>query len=170
MTEVTTLEGFTPTPDLQREFRNVLGCFGTGVTVVTCKTDRGPMGITANSFSAVSLDPPLVLWCPAHSSHRYPLFAAARHYAIHVLSSDQFELGMAFAKDGFSFDHCAWAENEHGVPVLTETLARFECEAYDLHQAGDHAIAVGRVLRAHANEGTPLLFTRGDYGQFTPFD
>ncbi|NVO23152.1 flavin reductase family protein [Donghicola mangrovi] len=170
MTHVTALDGFVPTPDRQREFRNVLGCFGTGVTVVTCMTDRGPMGITANSFSAVSLEPPLVLWCPAHSSHRFKAFASARHYAIQVLAQGQKDLGLAFAKDGFSFDHCAWEQNEWGVPVLTETLARFECEAHALHEAGDHAIAVGRVLRAHANEGTPLLFTQGTYGSFTPFD
>lgn len=170
MNKLASLDGFTPTPDRQREFRDVLGCFGTGVTVVTCQTSKGPMGITANSFSAVSLDPPLVLWCPAHSSHRYPLFSEAQHYAIHVLSSDQLDLASAFARDGFAFDQCAWTENAHGVPVLTDTLARFECEAYDLHQAGDHAIAVGRVLRAHAASGSPLLFTQGGYGQFTPFD
>ncbi len=170
MTDVTTLNGFTPTPDRQRDFRNVLGCFGTGVTIVTCMTESGPMGMTANSFSAVSLDPPLVLWCPAHASNRYSLFAKAQHYGIHVLSAEQLDLGLAFAKDGFAFDHCAWTENEFGVPVLTETLARFECEAYDLHQAGDHAIAVGRVLRAHATSGSPLLFTQGGYGAFAPFD
>lgn len=168
MTAHTSLTGFTPTAETSRAFRDVLGCFGTGVTIVTCATPDGPLGMTANSFSAVSLDPALVLWCPANSSARFEAFAAASHFAIHVLRDDQKALGLAFAKDGRAFDQTSWVENEWGTPVLTQTLARFECRTEALHPAGDHHIAVGEVLRAHKNNGAPLLFTQGDYGVFTP--
>lgn len=168
MHKTETFEGFTPTTDTSRAFRNVLGCFGTGITVVTCTGPQGPLGITANSFSAVSLDPPLVLWCPAHSSSRFETFAKAKHYTIHVLAEDQYDLGVAFAKNGQSFDHCQWDSNEWGAPVIHGTLARFECRAHDLHTAGDHAIAVGHVQRAHARKGRPLLFVQGQYGHFKP--
>lgn len=165
----TGLTGFDPATD-SRAFRDVLGCFGTGVTVITCMSPNGPLGITANSFAALSLDPALVLWCPARRSSRFSAFAQASHFAIHVLRVDQRDMGSAFARDAHAFGQFSWQENEWGTPILTDTLARFECKSHALHDGGDHAIAVGHVLRAHAENSDPLLFTRGQYGQFTKAD
>ena len=110
-----------------RAFRDALGRFGTGVTVVTCATPDGPLGITANSFASVSLDPPLVLWAPAKASSRYPFYSAADHFAIHVMGAEQSALCTGFARSGDAFDRFDWEESESGVPLLGGCLARFEC-------------------------------------------
>ncbi len=157
---------FAPGPDTQRQFRDALGQFGTGVTVVTTMTATGPIGMTANSFSSVSMDPPLVLWCPARSSNRYRYFAESRHYAIHVLGVEQEELALAFARSGHAFDGLEMQISATGVPLLDACTARFECEAHALHDAGDHAIAVGRVTRAAVRTGKALVFCQGDFGTF----
>ncbi len=156
---------FEPSAD-PRAFRDALGQFGTGVTVITCECDQGPLGITANSFASVSLDPALVLWSPGKFSKRYPAFCDARHYAIHVLAEDQLGMGGAFAKDGFDFSVCDWYRSAENVPVIKGCLARFECRKVAEHDAGDHAIIVGEVIRAATAPGTPLLFAQGQYGGF----
>ncbi len=158
---------FTPGPDTTREFRNALGKFATGVTVVTCESDEGPVGITANSFASVSLEPPLVLWSPARASRRFSAFEAAEHYAIHVLGADQRDVCASFARHGDDFDGADWGRGENGVPVLNGCLARFECQRAAVHDGGDHIIIIGRVLRAAAGDGDPLLFSAGSYGRFT---
>ena len=158
--------GFEPTVETQRRFRDALGRFASGVTVVTAATPQGGIGMTANSFSSVSLEPPLVLWCPAKGSGRYPVFAGARHFAIHVLAADQAELAMAFARSGDAFGGLDVEIGAHGVPLLGQCLARFECETHALHDAGDHAIMVGRVRRAALAEGAPLVFSQGRFGRF----
>ncbi len=150
-----------------RAFRDALGRFGTGVTIVTCATPTGPMGITANSFASVSLDPPLVLWSPAKSSSRYPFFMAAEHFAIHVMGQDQFDTCGRFARSGDAFAACDWSRNEHDVPLLSGCLARFECTTSATHDAGDHSIIVARVTRVTTQEGSPLLFFAGRYGSFS---
>ena len=157
---------FVPGPDAARELRDALGRFATGVTVVTCWAD-GPMGITANSFASVSLDPALVLWSPARFSRRFDAFAEARHFAIHVLGEEQGALGAGFSAAGDAFDGLAWARNAEGCPVIDGCLARFECRAHARHDGGDHDIVVGRVLRAGSREGAPLIFAAGAYGRFT---
>ena len=161
-------DSFIPGPATERRFRDALGLFATGVTVVTTRGARGPVGITANSFASLSLDPPLVLWSPARASRRFAAFASAQHYAIHVLGEEQFALGRHFAREGLDFDLPGVACNPEGVPLLTECLARFECRRHAVHDGGDHAIVVGEVLRAAAREGTPLVFSAGHYGRFTP--
>jgi flavin reductase (DIM6/NTAB) family NADH-FMN oxidoreductase RutF len=161
-------DSFIPGPDTERRFRNALGRFATGVTVVTALGAKGPVGITANSFAGLSLDPPLVLWSPARASRRFAAFASARHFAIHVLGAEQFALGRHFARDGLDFDLPGVAVNLEGVPVLTESLARFECRRSAVHDGGDHAIVVGEVLRACARAGAPLVFSAGRYGRFAP--
>lgn len=161
------LQGFEPTADNQRLLRNGLGRFASGVTVVTAATLQGGLiGMTANSFSSVSMDPPLVLWCPAKTSSRYQFFAKAPHFAIHVLSADQQAIALGFAKSGTAFDGLDVQINEQGVPVLNDCLARFECETQALHDAGDHAIMVGRVRSAAFREGEPLIFSQGQFRQF----
>ncbi|WP_273522038.1 flavin reductase family protein [Rhodosalinus sediminis] len=166
MPDTATQETFVPGPGQERALRDALGRFGTGVTVVTCATPTGPLGITANSFASVSLDPPLVLWSPARNSGRFPFYAAARHFAIHVMGAEQFEVCRGFARSGDAFDGLAWHANAEGVPVIDGCLARFECEKTSEHDGGDHLIVVARVLRAEAREGAPLLFYGGRYGGF----
>lgn len=158
---------FEPGSD-PRAFRDALGQFGTGVTVVTCESPAGPMGITANSFASVSLDPALVLWSPGRFSKRFETFCAAQFYAIHVLARDQLDMGGAFARDGLDFSVANWERSAEGVPVLNGCLARFECRKVAEHEGGDHAIIVGEVLRAGTGAGAPLIFAQGQYGGFAP--
>ena len=160
---------FEPGTD-PRAFRDALGQFGTGVTVITCESAAGPLGITANSFASVSLDPALVLWSPGKFSKRYDAFCAAEHYAIHVLAADQLDMGGAFARDGLDFSVAAWSRSPEGVPVLDGCLARSECRKVAQHEGGDHAILVGEVLRAKMGAGAPLIFAQGRYGGFAPQD
>lgn len=149
-----------------RALRDALGRFATGVTVITIAGPDGPMGFTANSFASVSLDPALVLWSPAKSSLRYPYFAAAQHYAIHILGVAQLDLGARFARGGAGFAGLAYQTSPEGVPVVPDTLARFECHQHATHDGGDHLIIVGRVLRFTLTDGAPLVFSQGAYGGF----
>lgn len=157
---------FDPATD-PRAFRDTLGQFATGVTVVTCQTDKGPVAITANSFASLSLDPPLVLWSPARASARFAPFTETDRYAIHVLEQGQAEVGRRFAKDGWDFEHAEWHACPDRVPLLAGCLARFECRKVAVHEGGDHVIVVGEVLRATPGDGAPLIFAQGRYGGFT---
>lgn len=165
-TEGGLLHSFTPGRDTARAFRDALGTFGTGVTVVTARGSDGPCGITANSFASVSLDPALVLWSLDRGSDRFEVFAGARHTAIHVLGQSQADLAMGFARDGADFTGRDWHENPEGVPLLGGCLSRFECETSACHEGGDHVILVSRVLRATVAAGPPLMFVGGRFGQF----
>lgn len=158
----------TPGPDSARAFRDALGRFATGVTIVTCPSDIGPLGITANSFASLSLDPPLVLWSPARSSRRFAAFTAAPHFAIHVLRADQLPLARAFTHHGQAWEGVAWRASPEGVPLLEDALARFDCRLHALHDGGDHAIVVGEVTSATIGEGAPLVFAAGSFGRFAP--
>lgn len=157
---------FTPGPDTERDFRNALGCFATGVTVVTCNSPHGPVGMTVNSFTSVSLSPPLILWCPAKSSLRYQAFTEAEAFAIHMLADDQQELCLRFAKEGLSFEDVELDDQHPDLPVLSGCLAVLECARHAVHEGGDHAIVVGRVTSAIVNTGEPLLFSKGRFGAF----
>jgi flavin reductase (DIM6/NTAB) family NADH-FMN oxidoreductase RutF len=156
---------FSPDADT-RAFRDALGSFATGVTVVTAQGPDGPVGITANSFASVSLDPPLVLWSPAKASSRYAAFAQAQHFAIHVLAEDQRVIADAFTRAAEGFNAAVWAEGPQDVPLIEGCLARFECTQMAAHDAGDHLIVVGQVVRAAQRRGVPLLFQGGRYGGF----
>ena len=127
---------FQPGPETHREYRDALGRFSTGVTVVTTGSDDGPIGITANSFSSVSLDPPLVLWSQCRKSKRFPHFAEADKMAIHVLSEHQTHLCHTFANPGFSFDKLDWTQDPDGTPLIEGCLARFECQRHAIHDGG----------------------------------
>ncbi|MDJ1007312.1 MAG: flavin reductase family protein [Paracoccaceae bacterium] len=158
---------FQPGPESQRAYRDALGSFATGVTVVTTRTSQGPVGITANSFASVSLDPALVLWSPAKSSRRHDAFAGAQSFAIHVLDAAQGAVAEAFVKDGAPFDRVAVRNVATGIPLLDDCLAVFECRRHAAHDAGDHTIIVGEVIAAETRPGEPLLFVQGKYGRFT---
>lgn len=144
-----------------RLLRNAFARFATGVTVVTTGTADGPVAITANSFSSVSLDPPLVLWSIGRHSRRFEAFANSAHYAIHVLAEDQIDLCWRFSKSGTDFVDLDLSWSEHGVPLLPRALARFECSVADRFPAGDHMILLGRVVELETQEGLPLLFAGG---------
>lgn len=156
---------FTPDGN-PRAFRDALGRFATGVTVITADTAEGPMGFTANSFAGVSLDPALVLWSLANASSRYRHFATAGHYAIHVLDQTHVDWLARFNRGGSGFDGLNHEVNPEGVPVVHGALARFDCAQQATHDGGDHLIIVGRVLRASYRNGAPLVFSQGVYGGF----
>lgn len=149
------------------DFRKALGSFTTGVTVVTTKgVDGADTGLTANSFNSVSLDPPMILWSLAKSSLSLPAFNAAKHFAVHILSSDQQTVSARFAKRGA--DKFADLEIERGpdaIPLLPDCAARFVCQTAYCYEGGDHIIFVGRVIRFDHWERSPLLFHSGQYGR-----
>lgn len=155
--------------DEKRHLRDALGVFPTGVTIVTTMTENGPLGMTANSFASVSLDPALVLWSPARRSGRFPAFEAASHFAIHVLAEDQVDLSNAFAVSGHEgFERYATKPGIGEVPLFEHCAARFECAQSAGHDGGDHLILVGEVLRFHATDLAPLVFHRGKYCAVDP--
>jgi flavin reductase (DIM6/NTAB) family NADH-FMN oxidoreductase RutF len=150
------------------ELRRALGRFATGVTIVSCRTESGaPIGLTANSFNALSLDPPLVLWSLRQSSPSLPAFAGAAHFAINVLAEGQVELSRRFASAlADKFDDGVWSAGIGGAPVLAGCVAVIECERVSQQPAGDHVLFIGRVLRlTAAPPGTlaPLVFHAGHY-------
>lgn len=156
---------FTPDATNTRAYRDALGQFSTGVTVITAQTADGPTGMTANSFTSVSLDPPLVLWSLAKSSARYGVFAGAERFAINVLNAAQGELALLFAKDGGHFTETN-SYAHHGLPLLRGVLSAFECELEKTVDAGDHTLILGRVSNVTLGDGAPLVFHRGKFGGF----
>jgi len=159
----------TAAPEL-RQLRNALGRFATGVTIVTCQDGEGArVGLTANSFNALSLDPPLVLWSLRRASPAAQAFVAARHFAINVLAQAQMGLSQRFAaRDLDRFAEGDWTENAQGVPVLARCAAVFECETASHQAAGDHWLFIGRVLACTEQPLEPLVFQAGRYRQLGP--
>ena len=157
---------FEPAPDTRRAFRDALGCYATGVAVVTAGSAKGPLGMTANSFASVSLDPPLVLWSPSKSSARHAAFVNAQCFAIHVMGEHQHETAVRFARNGWNFVDGGWERDASGVPILADCLARFDCLRHAVHDGGDHSIVVGRVVHVSHRKGRGLIFKRGQYGGF----
>lgn len=166
------LISFAPEAEDGAPLRAAFGRFGTGVTVITTQTETGPLGMTANSFSSVSLEPPLVLWSAALRSKRHDAFARARHFCIHILAEDQAALALHFAGQGHDFSGFDWHEGPEGLPTLAGVLATFHCETHAVHPAGDHSVILGRIRHAaqrHGDsEGAGLLFDRGRFGTFLP--
>jgi flavin reductase (DIM6/NTAB) family NADH-FMN oxidoreductase RutF len=149
-----------------RAFRAALGSFPTGVAVVTASGPGAPMGITVNSFTSLSLDPPLVLWCLDKKSQRYEIFAAADRYTISVLGTAHEEVSSRLARSGeHQLDGIALLPTKLGPPALADSLVVFECVREEVYDGGDHSILVGRVLNfARRDAGAPLVFFRGKYG------
>ena len=159
-------QAFSPNADNSRAFRNALGQFGTGVTVITAMTDTGPIGMTVNSFASVSLDPALVLFSLAKSSKRLEPFSKVHHFAIHVLAQEQFDVCNAFARSAQAFDACDWRTSPHGVPLIEGCLTRLECSKQTVHDGGDHEIYVAKVDHVMTTDGAPLMFFGGKLGSF----
>ena len=141
--------------------RNALGHFATGVTIVTAQTDRGPVGITVNSFASVSLNPALVLWPVDRNGSRYEIFRHAEYYAIHVLRADQGDLAFKVVKNAGDFGDLDLIQGDHGAPIIPECLAIFECQQTDVYRAGDHDIILGEVKSLRTMEGDALGFFKG---------
>ncbi|WMS44946.1 flavin reductase family protein [Acuticoccus sp. MNP-M23] len=152
-----------PSAGDSRAYRDVLGRFATGVTVVTCAAPGGPIGMTVNSFTSLSLDPPLVMWSPAKSSHRHAHYSAAPRFAVHVLHAGQQAVADGFMRSAEAFHDVAWTAAPDGLPLMENCLARFVCQRVAEHDAGDHTIMIGRVTAAEGGEGEPLLYFRGRY-------
>lgn len=154
-----------------REFRNALGNFATGVTIVTARSRTGePLGLTANSFNSVSLDPPLVLFSLNRQAYSLKSFEEAGNFAINVLRDDQQDISQVFAQAlTDKFHGLAFETWESGAPIFSHALAVFDCSTHAVHDGGDHLIFIGRVLRfMHDPEGKPLLYFRGSYGKVHP--
>ena len=160
-------------PDFDpRDFRNALGQFATGVTVVTTRTSAGePTGLTANSFSSVSLSPPLVLWSLSLRSPNLPNFLQATHFAINVLARDQIALSQRFSKPmPNKFEGIACTDSASGIPLLTGTSAHFECRTEARHYSGDHVIFIGHVLHYSHADREALGYYRGRYISTAPIE
>jgi 3-hydroxy-9,10-secoandrosta-1,3,5(10)-triene-9,17-dione monooxygenase reductase component len=152
-------------------FRSALGHFLTGVTIITAMDPDAtvPVGLAASSFSSVSLDPPLVLFCAGKTSSSWERIDAAGSYCVNILGDDQEALSRRFATRGADkFAGLGWTAGASGSPVLSDSLAWIDCRIQDRHDAGDHVIVVGRVLGLGVRgSGAPLAYFRGGYGAFS---
>lgn len=148
-----------------KALRNAFGAFATGVTVVTTRQHDGtPRGFTANSFTSVSLDPPLLLVCLAKTAHSADIFANAPHFAVNILSEDQKAVSGLFAsRSPDKFAQCAWTAGPADMPLIDGALAQFTCANHQLVDAGDHLILIGRIEAFSTSEGQPLGYFRGNY-------
>jgi flavin reductase (DIM6/NTAB) family NADH-FMN oxidoreductase RutF len=149
-----------------RTLRDALGCFATGVTVVTCVNDAGePAGITVNSFTSVSLDPPLLLVCLYKGAASAQALVNAPNFAINVLQAQQQPASITFStRVEDRFGCTPWSTGEAGAPILKDSLGVFECENYAVYDGGDHHILVGQVVKASFDASLdPLLYFRGSY-------
>jgi flavin reductase (DIM6/NTAB) family NADH-FMN oxidoreductase RutF len=153
-----------------RDFRNALGSFGTGVTVITAATADGRRaGLTCNSFASVSLDPPLVLWSLVVHSPSMPIFQEASHFAVNVLAVSQVDVALRFARPADDkFAGIAWEPGLGSAPLLPGVVATFQCRNSYRYYGGDHVIFMGAVETYFYNFDDPLLFSRGAFGYFLP--
>jgi len=148
-----------------REFRNAVGAFATGVVVVTARDEAGvPVGVTANSFTSVSLEPPLILWCLAKTANSCGAFERAEVFAVHILSSEQEGVSRRFATRGEDKFAGVGLENGHrDTPLLDGSCTRLQCRTSAIHDGGDHIIIVGEVFDMNTNDVPPLVFHKGRY-------
>ncbi|MEW4448976.1 flavin reductase family protein [Qipengyuania sp. JC766] len=151
----------------QTAFRNALGTFATGVTIVTARDGGGkPVGLTANSFNSVSLDPPMVLWSLALSSGNLEAFRNAKNWAVHILAVTQEDMSNRFARGGADkFAGMDLDDGPEGAPLIRGCAARFGCRARFEYEGGDHAIFLGEVVDFEQTDADPLIFHGGRYGR-----
>ena len=152
----------------QARFREVLGHFATGVTIVTALEDGVPVGFSCQSFAALSLDPHMVILAPAKSSTSWPRIAKAGAFAVNILGEHQEAVCRAFAvSGGDKFDGVEWSPGVTGSPIITGALAHVECRLGAIFEGGDHELVTGHVVAMDAGDGAPLLFYRSGFGRFT---
>ncbi len=148
------------------EFKNCLGCFASGVTVITCiDSNQAKQGITINSFSSLSLNPPLILFSLAHDSNNYPIFSSCKKFTVNILSDTQLDISNNFAfnkKD--KWQNVSFSLGNNGCPVIDGVVAFIECDMHLQYQGGDHTIIIGKVTNLHKNSETkPLVYFQGKY-------
>lgn len=155
-----------------RDFRNALGTYATGVTIITAAAPDGkPYGLTCNSFASVSLNPPLVLWSLVVYSSSLTIFQNASHFTVNVLGASQQALANKFAKSSDDkFTGVDWTPGLGNAPVLAESVANFQCRSVNRYYGGDHVIFLGAVEAYTYNAKEPLLFARGAFGKFLADD
>lgn len=155
----------SPRPPDPRALRDVLGCFATGVTVVTtCAEDGAPIGLAVNSFASVSLDPAEILWSITSSAPSRPAFENFGAFAVNIMAKEDKEETLQFARPSDDkFGGVAWKRGWRDVPVLTNALATLECDVKQMIPCGDHHIVVGSVRAIDRRDGDPLLFYRGQF-------
>jgi flavin reductase (DIM6/NTAB) family NADH-FMN oxidoreductase RutF len=148
-----------------QELRRILGHFATGVTVITTKDDAGsPFGLTANAFTSLSLNPPLILICVDKGAQCYSCFVESNVFTVNFLHEDQEDISRRFATKGADkFAGLSWHEGSHGAAVLDGAIGHLECKIVQSYDGGDHTIIVGEVLHGVASHDRPLLFFRGKY-------
>ena len=148
-----------------RALRDSLANFATGVAVITTRGDKGqPVGLTVNSLTSLSLDPPLVLWCLDRSSDGIELFKTGCHFAVNILGADQESLARRFSNEaGDRFRDVLTREGLAGPPLIEDAISILECTVTALEEGGDHQIIIGRVLRCHDQEGAALMFHKGGF-------
>lgn len=153
----------------QDTFRRACARFATGITVATVLSPDGvPFGMTANSFTSVSCNPPLILVCVDYRSSILPHFRAAEYFGINILTETQRDYSVRFSqRQPDRFDGIDWRRGEHGVPLLAGSLAAMECSIYETVEAGDHAIFIAEVVRAEFCDGNPLLYFGSSYRRIT---
>jgi 3-hydroxy-9,10-secoandrosta-1,3,5(10)-triene-9,17-dione monooxygenase reductase component len=149
-----------------RRFRDVLGRYCSGVTVVTSMSDGSPVGMTCQSFSSVSLDPPLVMFIPAKTSRAWPLMQRAGHFCVNFLADAQADISNGMASKGADkFAGVDWSLSKTGAPLLAGSLGYVDCTIHAVHEAGDHFVVIGKVQAMDVSDaaGDPLLYFRGGY-------
>lgn len=165
MTSVLPLRPVTTAPTGHRALRSALGRYATGVAIVTTTDPAGePYGLTVNSFTSVSLEPPLVLWCLQRRAASLDAFRGSYGFAVHVLARDQRELAERFARPGADkFVGVEWVPDECGRPVLPGVVGRFDCRRHEVLDGGDHVIVLGEIERYVTRPGAVLLFHDGGF-------
>jgi len=153
----------------QARFREVLGHFATGVTIVTATEEGVPVGFSCQSFAALSLDPPMVILAPAKSSTSWPRIAQAGSFCVNILGEHQEPVCRAFAVSGGNkFDGVEWTPGVTGSPIIAGALAHVECTLGAIFEGGDHELVTGHVVAMDVGQGGPLLFYRSGFGRFEP--
>jgi 3-hydroxy-9,10-secoandrosta-1,3,5(10)-triene-9,17-dione monooxygenase reductase component len=158
-----------PPPIDGAQYRNVLGHFLTGVTIITAidPESGAPVGMAASSFTSVSLDPALVLFCAGNSSSSWPKIRAAGAYCVNILGAEQETLSRQFSSPGDKFAGVGWRKEITGAPVFNEALAWIDCTIHEVVDAGDHCVVIGAVHALGSRDhGGPLGYYRGGYGNF----
>jgi flavin reductase (DIM6/NTAB) family NADH-FMN oxidoreductase RutF len=151
----------------QARFREVLGHFATGITIVTAIDGGEPVGFSCQSFAALSLDPPMVILAPAKTSTSWPRIARAGAFCVNILAEHQEAVCRAFAvSGGDKFDGVDWAPGITGAPLIAGSLASVECTLGAIYEGGDHELVTGHVVTMEIGEGSPLLFYRSGFGRF----
>ena len=153
----------------QARFREVLGHFATGITIVTATDEGEPVGFSCQSFAALSLDPPMVILAPAKSSTSWPRIARAGSFCVNILGEHQEAVCRAFAvSGGDKFDGVEWTPGVTGSPLIDGSLATVECTLGAIYEGGDHELVTGHVVDMEIGEGSPLIFYRSGFGRFQP--